>query len=252
MSTARRKSVRRRSTLALEVIPPGYYTGEQVRQAVGLSPREMKHLVTSRLVLSERQSTNGYALYSDQQVKRLQARKEDGSLFLVDFDSTRGLASPLCDPNVGAYDKDDALRVFELIEKGLPIHHVAMQLKLHPRIVDQIRQDYDRLSGAMTIPRGFMDRINGLKRLSGRFPLRSPADLLEVLEIADGARVCTCCQKAPATSECGGCIYARAERDVKAALAAEAARVAEGKQAAQAARDAVPKEEVKRAPAKVA
>lgn len=186
-----------------EMTPPGFYTRDQVRDRLELTEREIRKLAASQVLRTDRMTRAGYALYSEGQLHTLLNRKRDGSLF--HFDADKIVTRP-ADANVGAYGAEDGVRVFELIERRTPLPHIAIMTGLHPRVVDQIRYDYDVLSGSMTIPKEHVDQMNALRRLPGRFPLRAPTDVLEVLTLADAERACPTCQKHSSAVECPGCI----------------------------------------------
>lgn len=213
--------IRRRGTKAQQVVPAGFHTREEVKARLGLSDAEMLRLRTMPEFVATNLTPNGWALYSEAQLKRMEARVLDGSLFTKKVGEDGALATL---PPQGARSEavnENSPRVFEMLYNGIPPHVIVIQTKLPAQVVDQIRHDYDRMAGSMTIPREILERMNGVKRLNGRFPLRSPADILEVFQLADGARVCTTCRNVGASSECGGCVYQRAETDVKERLAAE-------------------------------
>ena len=191
---------------------------------LGLPDRDLKWLSDKRILLADSQTSNGWALYSEAQVRTLEARKLDGTLFL-DMPDKGVLTMPAQLARPTAVEENSA-RVFEMLYNGIPPHLIVIQTKLSSAVVDQIRHDYDRMSGAMSIPQEVLDRMNAMKRLNGRFPLRSPADVLEVFQLADNARLCTTCRRVGASSECGGCVYQRAETDVKERVAAERATAA--------------------------
>lgn len=220
----------RPSAKSQQKIPPGFFSGDQVRARLGLSERDMQRLAQTKEFRAERRTRNRWALYSEEQVKRLEMRLLDGSLQQeLNEDASSVVGAPIytmrahpARPDVVAQNSP---RVFKMLYDGIPPHIIVIQTELAANVVDLIRQDYDRMSGAMSIPREILERMNAVKRLNGRFPLRSPADILEVFQLADGARVCTTCRNVGASSECGGCVYQRAETDVKERLAAEQAVV---------------------------
>ena len=193
--------------------PEGYYTRNQVRDRLGLTEREIRRLVAADVVHSDRQNESGYALYSEGQMQTLLNRQADGSLFLFD-----GQATTTKPPTavVITYQAEEGIRVFEMIEQGLPPHRIAIEARLHPRVVDQIRYDYDQMAGAMTIPKSILDQINRLQRLPGSFPLRSPTDVLEVMRAAEEERTCPTCQKRASAADCAVCIKAELDADREA------------------------------------
>lgn len=219
MTNARpRARQRRRASLQRErqVIPPGYFTTDDIRLKLGLTEAELQRLRREKTLTVDAQTGNGWSLYSEAQVKMLEAKKIDGTLFHIE-----GRAPLPYERGRIDVPAEDSARVFEMLDKGMLPHRIVIDTRLAPHVIDQIRSDYDRLSGSMTIPRPLLDQMNGLKRLNGRFPLRCASDLLEVLQIADAVRICTTCRKVPATSECSGCVYERAAVDVKAKIATE-------------------------------
>ena len=183
--------------------PAGFYTRDQVRDRLELTEREIRRLVAHNVLRTDSVNHAGWSLYSEGQLQTLLNRKRDGSLF--QFDATKTVTRP-ASGNISAYNGEDGVRVFELIERKTPLPKIVMLTGLHPRIVDQIRFDYDQLSVSMTLPKEILDQINGLKRLQGSFPLRSPTDLLEVLLMANAERLCMTCKKQLCAAECPGCI----------------------------------------------
>ena len=208
-----------------QVIPPGLYTRDEVRARLGLSEPEFIRLRHIPEFVATSQTRNGWALWSEAQVKRMEVKLLDGSLFQKSVGEDGSLTMPPQGPRPDLV-AENGPRVFEMLYDGIPPHVIVIKTKLPSAVVDQIRHDYDRMSGSMTIPREILERMNAVKRLNGRFPLRSPADILEVFQLADGARVCTTCRSVGASSECGGCVYQRAETDVKERIAAERAAAA--------------------------
>lgn len=191
--------------------PPGFLSRDQVRDRLELTEREIRKLVAHKVLRADRVNSANWALYSEAQVQTLENRKHDGSLFVFNVDKT--LTRP-AGADVNAYRAEDGVRVFELIEERTPLPKIAVLTRLHPRIIDQIRYDYDQLSGSMTIPKELLDQMNALRRLPGSFPLRSPTDVLEVLQLADAERMCPTCQKHSSAVECPGCIAGRAVNEL--------------------------------------
>lgn len=199
----------------------------------------MRWLISAGHLRSDDDSNRGYALYSEEQVQMLLLRKRDGSLLraTADWAPTPLLTSKRPTASYGA---DEGIRVFEELEKNTPAERIPGLARIHPQVVDQIRHDYEQLSGSMTIPKAILDQINRLKNLPGSFPLRSPTDLLVMLQKMDRAVICRRCGRARCALECPSCVreierelvqqqqQAAAAAAAAAATAAAAARVAAG------------------------
>lgn len=181
-----------------ENCPPGYNTRSMVCARLGITSLEFRRLVSAQKIVVDRTNEGNYALYSEGQVKVLINRKIDGSLF--DFGDPSDRTA-----NLVVRSAEDAIRVFDLIDKGMPLQRIVLEAKLDPRIVDQVALEYDKLSKAMSIPVAIMEQINKLKHLPATFPLKTPTDLLQTLRECEAERICACRQEACA-SRCVSCI----------------------------------------------
>ena len=166
---------------------------------LGITDLEFRRLIAAQKVVVDRTNEGNYALYSEGQVKVLINRKIDGSLFDFGDPSSRTA-------NLVVRSPEDAIRVFDLIDKGMPLQRIVLEAKLDPRIVDQVAAEYDKLSKAMSIPVAIMDQINKLQHLPATFPIRTPTDILETLRECEAERLCPSCRKAQCANACTKCI----------------------------------------------
>lgn len=150
------------------------------------------------MISATKYNEGNYALYSEEYIQKLLNRQADGSLFKYSEDTPT------------TYTAEDGVKVFELLEKGIPLHHIVLQTRLLPQVVTRIKADYNDMIRSITVPSAILDQMDQLRmRLTGPFPLRSATDMLSVMMIAAEDRTCFQCKTASCAELCVSCLRGR-------------------------------------------
>jgi hypothetical protein len=93
------------------------------------------------------------------------------------------------------YNRQDACRVFEMLQEGKPLDQIVTALGLHPHMVRASAADFAAMNHSFVIRGHVMEQINKLP-LDGVFPIETDMELLEILKVVSYG-TCTLCQKKP-------------------------------------------------------
>ena len=217
-----------------EDAPPGFVVRRVLCEKVGLSDTQFRALAKTGVIVSDGANSNGYALYTNETVRRLMAMKGDGTLFrslasmtpdAIDNVPAAGnvtptasvKTAPLVTPTMH-YSAEDGVRVFELLDEGKTLKDIILATRIHPLIVKAVLVDYDDLTGTIHLPKSIVDQLNDFGqtgKLPGAFPVRNAADVFAIVELCTVDRTCSTCQKNAALTSCEDCLV----QERRAALA---------------------------------
>ena len=208
-----------------EDAPPGFVVRRVLCEKVGLNNAQFRALTKTGVIVSDGANSNGYALYTNETVRRLMAMKGDGTLFrslasmtsdVIDDVPAAGNATPTASVKTAPlvtpamhYSAEDGVRVFELLDEGKQLKDIILSTRIHPLIVKAILVDYDDLIGSIQLPKDIVDRLNALGndgKLPGAFPLRDANDVFAVVELCTVERTCSSCAKNAALTSCEECL----------------------------------------------
>lgn len=182
--------------------PPGYSTASMLRDRLGISETQFRHLTRKGVIKATDYNAQRVALYSDAHLQMLLNRQADGSLFRAHEEGV--VAREPIMPT--SYTPEEGVKVLEMLAANTPLLQIVLQTKLLPATVKRIQQDYDDLVESVTIPKIILDQMNKCTHLNGSFPLRTATDILTVMQNAEQDRICLTCGRAPSTDHCFGCI----------------------------------------------
>lgn len=174
-----------------ESAPDGFVTRQTLREMVDITESQLRSLIAREVVTADDRNSAGYAVYSLKTVDHLLNMKADGSLF------RRGARSSMSG-DATQYSADEGIRVFELLREGKTLEEIIVTAKVHPRVAQVIRADFDEIGGSIHLPRRVVEKINAMMALPGTFPLRNANGVLEVFELCGEARACVGCSAQPA------------------------------------------------------
>ena len=210
-----------------EAAPEGFVTRRVLCEKVGLNESQFRALAKTGVILSDGANGNGYALYTNETVRRLMTMKGDGTLLrsLSSYasidestsDAATAAATPPAAPAL-RYSAEDGVRVFELLRDGKTLEDIVLTTRVHPLVVKTISLDYDDLTGSIHLPKDIVARLNALGndgKLPGAFPLRDATDVFAIVELCAADRTCSTCEKNGALTSCEECLV----KERRAALA---------------------------------
>lgn len=194
------------------ICPPGYYTSAMVRDRLGISETQFRHLARKGVITASKYNAANYALYSEHLLQMLLNRQVDGTLFKVGDEPVGPSREPIV-PTV--YTAEQGVQVLEMLHEQVPLLQIILKTRLLPQVVRRIQQEYDELVGSVTIPKMILDQMNRLSHLDGSFPLRCASDIFEVMhnasENAAKEHTCTSCDRARSMSICSKCFRTQLE-----------------------------------------
>jgi hypothetical protein len=215
--------------------PAGFYTRPMLREKLGLTEKQVRSLISLKVLNASGVNTEGVAIYSEQTVQKLINRQADGSLFeRVQVEPIMAGASAWTND----YSAEDSADVITLLDEGKPINEIVKKTRIHLLSVKKISDDYYRIIGSIVLPPSIVGQINAMggKGLHGSFPLTNATDILEVLELASQARLCPQCpgdQARESTSLCFQCAAETTVKHMQEQQALAAARLQQQQQRAQ-------------------
>jgi len=174
--------------------PQPLFSREEVAKKIGVSVSHLRRMENTGRVTPIRGKQHNKALFTVDQVRMM------AETFPRKFHSKADRKA--------VYTREDAMKVFALIEEGVPHEKIALQVNLHPRCLLAIISDYATLSGSKLISGYVMAEINSLP-LDAVFPIDTAEEILTVLTAYSKDR-CSNCGKRP-KHICKRCARAMAE-----------------------------------------
>lgn len=159
---------------------PQLLTRVEVAHKIGISVGHLRRLEKKGLLVPTRGYRNK-AFYTLEQVQLM------GDKFPIRFRSKSDCRA--------VYTKDDAMKVFSLLEEGIPHQQIMLRTNLHPRSLFAAISDYMALSGAKLFSGSIMSQINSLP-LDANFPIETGVEVLAILTAYAKDR-CSGCGKRP-------------------------------------------------------
>jgi hypothetical protein len=167
---------------------------------LGLSDGDARALAAKGILLADALNDGNFALYSRQTLERLKSLKAQGKLFDAAAASTK---------RPPGYTAEQGARVFELLRAKTSGERIVIDERLHPRLVLEIREDYERCIGELEISKAMVARVNDIATSRGEPRVESSLDLMLFIEKLARPRICPRCDDNPSTTLCMECASTR-------------------------------------------
>lgn len=209
-------------------IPPGYFTRAGLREETGYTDAQLRTLEARGILKATVRNDLGWALYTMEDIDTLRsinpalARPPTQGRRSGPAWNGRTLAPPK--PTHTEYTNEDAVQVFERLERGLTLAQIVLETRIHPVTVKAVYDKYVELAGIIMLSRMDLEKINKLKNLPGTFPVRSGEDIVAILQYVAKDRLCAKCRQTDAAEQCEACIEGKVIRKIEKQMAQRALR----------------------------
>lgn len=181
-------------------LPPGLLNRKAFLERTGIQDHELRRLAREGRVKASHRDGRGNALWTEDDAIRVHqtitARLRRNDLESVTFTAT------------------EACAVFKKIREGIEPDVIMIDLNLHPFQFEAIKREYERVTGAITIPKAYVDQINKLPIEGTELPIRKPEQIVEALALASKERSCVRCRRRAASKQCATCIRTHVEKEL--------------------------------------
>lgn len=178
--------------------PPGLITKGMLLEKSGLTKAELRSLESQGMVRPAGKNARGWALYEACIVPVISKKS------IAPEDRPAALPSHKQLDRVVQYTTSEAVLVFGMFKKGMPLEDVILETHIHPTVVTMIRRDYEEMTGTLFVSRSTLERINALP-LDCPLPLKTQDDLYTAMGSLASSVICGRCKTKP-KRYCSGCV----------------------------------------------
>lgn len=187
-------------------VPVGYMTRTELIDRAGLTVAEFNTLRGRNIIKSEKRNTYNWALYTEADLEK--ARNYAGIRVERLRRTDRG----------AEYSVNEGLLVMNRLKVGMPLDDIFVETRIHPSIVSTIARDYEKMSGAVLLPKHVVEAMRELP-IEGNF--KTAQDILKAFEKASSEHKCASCKRKPRSRQCVSCCIKKNAPSTKKANGAE-------------------------------
>jgi hypothetical protein len=176
---------------------------------LGISVTELRRRDSDK-IYSYVTDEKGVHWYDETALRRAAGRPEEAVTETKKKTLTKGIQS------LGrVYTKEDAAKVFRELERGVSLARIVQDQDVHPETAMAIEEAYARVTGAVLLSKGMLERIGKLP-LRGQWPPQNEKQFEAIIEASFNPSRCARCKERPARL-CGTCAGNQADRDANGA-----------------------------------
>ncbi len=200
-------------------IPPGMISSGELIARSGITMQQFRVYCHRNLLKPSGRLHSGWQLYRESDVEKL------GKLTEMHAKARMSGGGHMADLR---YNHEDAELVLPRLREGEALIDIYLATKIHPVVLGYIKEDYEKMTGAMMITRKALDRIAELG-FEGEFPIVRQRQLMALLETLAVDRHCTSCHRRPQQycRSCANRMGRKAEKKEEATAEGRASAAAE-------------------------